>query len=309
MPDKLFYRERGLFMQSLHPLAALVYLGTLLLLSLVFTNPLYVLAVLTVVVLAILAADGIGAWESYVRITLLMMVMVMLINPLVVRTGHTVIWQGPLIPVVGRLNVSLEAICYGAVMSVRLLCIISIFCLYNLIVHPDKALNLFSRFTGRSVLVISLAIRMFPTMIRELENIRAVQQVRGVNFSKGPVIERMRKYTSLITVLLLSSLEASFDIAEAMQARAFGSGPRSCYSRNPWRLRDTVFLAGGLCALGVGLWGLWFNCGSFQYYPQLGSLMAAPGTVPVLLAVCLCLTIPLLIAWRWPHWTCLKSKI
>ncbi len=132
-----------MFLQSLHPLAALAYLGTLLVLALAFNNPLYLMGLLLVMVLGIWAAQGLETWDIYLKISLLMMVPVMLINPLLIRAGETVIWHGPLVPVLGRLTISLEAVCYGAVMSVRLLDIITVFCLYNLILHPDKALNFF----------------------------------------------------------------------------------------------------------------------------------------------------------------------
>ena len=309
MLDKLFYREKGLFLQSLHPLAALTYLGTLLVLALAFTNPLYLLGILLVVVLAIRAVDGLEAWESYLKIVLFMMVLVMIINPLVVHAGQTIIWHGPRVPVFGRLTISLEAICYGAAMSVRLLDIISVFCLYNQIVHPDKALNLFSRFAGKSVLVISLATRMFPAMVRELESVRGVQQMRGVDFDKGSAKEKVRKYSSLVNILLLSSLEDSLEIAESMQARAFGSGPRTCYTRNLWRPRDVLFLTGSACALGAGIWGLLHGFGGFTFYPQLDYLINGPGTVAVLLIVLFSLSIPVIFSWGWQRCHYLKSKI
>ncbi|MFZ5634068.1 MAG: energy-coupling factor transporter transmembrane component T [Bacillota bacterium] len=309
MLDRLFYKEKGLFLQSLHPLAALAYLGALLVLALAFTNPLYLLGILLVVALAVRAADGLEAWEGYLKIALFMMVLVIIINPLVVHAGKTIIWQGPRIPVFGRLTVSLEAICYGAAMSVRLLDIISVFCLYNLIVHPDKALNLFSRFAGRSVLVVSLATRMFPAMVRELERIRGVQQMRGVDFNNGSARERVSKYASLINILLLSSLEDSLEIAGSMQARAFGSGPRTCYSRNLWRPRDVLILSGSACALAAGIWGLLHGFGVYTFYPQLGYLISGPGTVAVLLMVLFCLSMPLIIGWGWRRWPYLKSKI
>lgn len=309
MLDKLFYQEKGLFLQSLHPLAALVYLGTLLVLSLAFAHPLYLLGILLVAVLSVSVADGLETWESYLKMALLMMVLVMIVNPLVVRAGSTVIWQGPRIPVLGRLTVSLEAVSYGVVMSVRLLDIISIFCLYNLTVQPDKALNLFSRLAGKSVLVIALATRMFPSLVREMGNIRSVQQMRGVDFNSGSLREKVGKYSSLINILLLSSLEDSLAVAESMQARAFGSGPRSCYTRNLWRPRDVLCVSGSACALGVGIWGLLHGFGAYTYYPLMGYLINGTGTVVVLLIVLFGLSIPVILSWGWQYCHYLKSKI
>jgi energy-coupling factor transport system permease protein len=307
--DQLFYREKGLFLQSLHPLAALAYMGALLVLALAFAHPLYLAGLLLVTMLAIGLAEGLEAWESYLKIALFMAVLVIMINPLVVHAGETVIWRGPRIPFLGRPAVSLEALCYGAAMAVRLLEIISVFCLYNLTVHPDRALNLFSRPAGKSVLVMALATRMFPSLVREMDNIRSVQQMRGVDFSSGSLRGKVKKYSSLINILLLSSLEDSMAVAESMQARAFGSGPRSFYARNLWRPRDTIFLAGGAAALGAGLWGLLHGFGGYSFYPRLDCLISGPGTVAGLLAVLFSLFIPLLVVWGCGRWPYLMSKI
>jgi energy-coupling factor transport system permease protein len=90
-------------------------------------------------------------------------------------------------------------------------------------------------------------------MMRQLENIREVQVMRGVNFNAGSLKERLPKYAGLINILLLSSLEDSLEIAEAMQARAFGSGGATCYQRDAWRHRDSLCLGGSLLALALAV--------------------------------------------------------
>jgi energy-coupling factor transport system permease protein len=307
--NKLFYEEKGLFFQGFHPLSGLAYLSTLLVLALVFNHPLYLAGLLLVLGLAIWAAKGLAVWENYLKIGLAMMGLIMLINPLMTRAGGTIIWYGPLIPVFGRLTISLEAIYYGVAMSIRLLDIISVFCLYNLIVHPDQVLNLFSRFASKSTLVISLATRMFPVMAARLEDIKGVQQTRGVDLSKGSRKEIAKKYFSLINNLLISSLEDSLEIAESMQARAFGSGPRSCYRRNLWRPRDTLCLSGSAVALGAGIWGLHHGFSVYNYYPQMDCLVNGPETVAILLIVIFTLSFPAALSWGWQFCPYLKSKI
>jgi len=309
LPEKILYQEKGLFLQSLHPLAALSYLGVLLLLALIFSNPLYLLGMLLVTGLAIWAADGLAAWESYIKIAFYMVILVMIINPILAHSGQTVLWQGPRIPLLGRPAVTLESVSFAAAMSIRLLDIISIFCLYNLIVHPDKALNFFSRFAGKAVLVISLAVRLFPVMAGEMENIRGMQQMRGVDFSKGSLRERFIKHSRLIGILLVKSLEDSLETAESMHARAFGSGRRTYYSRNLWRPRDVIVLSCSMCAAAAGIWGVLHGFGGYSFYPALGCLINGAGTAAVLIIVLISSTIPLLAGWGWSHWHYLQSKI
>lgn len=309
MLQQFFYQEKGLFLQSLHSAAAFFYIAALLVLALIFSHPLYLTGILIVTALTIWAADGLAAWEGYLKITLGMVLLIMVINPLVVHAGQTVLWHGPHLPVLGRLTITLEAICYGAAMGVRLLDMVSIFCLYNLIVHPDRLLNMFSRFAHKSALVVSLATRLFPVMAASMNNIREVQQLRGVDFQAGTLKERAGKYAALFNILLVASLEGSLQMAEAMQARAFGSGPRSCCRREFFRPRDGLCLAGSFFSLVIAIYGIICGSGTYTYYPQLGYLFDGSATVTMLAAVLSGLSLPAVLSWGWQHCQYLKSKI
>lgn len=306
---QFFYQEKGLFLQNLHPGTAFFYIAVLLVLALAFNHPLYLLGLLFVTVLVIWAADGLAAWEGYLKIAMVMVLLIMIINPLMSKAGQTLLWQGPSLPILGRPAVTLEAICYGAAMGVRLLCIISIFCLYNQMVHPDRFLNLFSRFTHKSALVLSLATRLFPVMAANMNNIREVQQLRGVDFKKGTWKERIGKYAALFNILLVSSLEGSLQMAEAMQARAYGSGHRSSYRRDIFRPRDGILLAGCLFSLALAICGAVLGVGTFTYYPQLSHLFDGPHALAVLVAILAGLALPAVLSWGWHRCQYLKSKI
>ncbi|MQL51922.1 energy-coupling factor transporter transmembrane protein EcfT [Desulfofundulus thermobenzoicus] len=309
MFDRLFYREKGLFLQSFHPATVLVYLLVLLILSLIYDHPLYLLALFLLLALLIREVDGLDAWEGFLKAGVFLMLVVMMVNPLVIRAGKTIIWHGPAVPFLGKLDISMEAVYFGAASSLRLLVIISIFCLYNLMINPDKILNLFSGVAGKSVLVMTLATRLFPTMVRDLQRIREVQQLRGVDFDTGNLWQRAKKYSGLYNVLLLSSLEGAMEIAESMQARAFGSGRRSVYSRNILRPRDFFCLGGSLLALLAAVWGLRYGYGRYSFYPEADFLIKDGTTLAVLFIVLFYLSVPLILSKGWKHCRFLKSKI
>lgn len=309
MLDNLYFHDKGLFLQSFHPAVALVYLLVLLALSLLYENPLYLLALLLLLALLIKGVDGIEAWEGFLKIGIFLMVMVMVINPLIIKAGATIIWHGPAVPLLGKLDISMEALYFGFASSIRLLIILSIFCLYNLMVNPDKAMNVFSRAAGKSILMIALSIRMFPTMVRNLKRIKEVLQLRGIDFNKGSLRERIKKQSYLYNILLLSSLEDSMEIAESMQARAFGSGKRSVYSQNMFRPRDILCVGGSLLALFAAIWGLLYGCGQYNFYPEADNLIKDRATFIVLSVVFLYLSIPLILSEGWKNCRFLKSKI
>ena len=66
--------------------------------------------------------------------------------------------------------------------------------------------------------MVSLATRLFPSVIRDLATAREAQQLRGVDFNSGNLRERAGKYARVFRVVLVSTLEGSFQTAEAMQA-------------------------------------------------------------------------------------------
>jgi energy-coupling factor transport system permease protein len=166
-----------------------------------------------------------------------------------------------------------------------------------------------SRCAHKPALVISLSTRLLPVLAASLNNIREAQQLRGVDFSDGSLKKRVGRYTAMLNVLMISSLEDSLQIAEAMQARAFGSGPRSIYRRDLFRPRDGLCLAGSIFSLGAAVYGIINALGSYTFFPQLGSLFSNAASLPALGAVLSGLTLPALLSWGWNRCRYLKLKI
>ncbi len=302
MLDRLLYEDKGVFLQSLHTVVTLTYLTVLFVLALLFSHPLYLAGMLIISILAVLAAQMVHKWEAYLKMGLGMAILIIIINALVFRTGKTVLGAG-------WMKVSLEAICYGAAMAIRLLTIMTVFCLFNGLVHPDKLLRLFSRLAFKSALVVSLATRMFPLAARDLLNTREVLQMRGVDYAGGSWREKLKKYSWLLDILLLSSLEGAWQVAEAMEARAFGTGPRSCYQNELTRPRDFLCLVASLAALGLALYAKVKGYGDFNYYPQLDPLLPDSSVIILLALIITSLAWPIFLSWGWQLCPYLRSKI
>ncbi|KUK40460.1 MAG: ABC-type cobalt transport system, permease component CbiQ, partial [Clostridia bacterium 62_21] len=122
---RLFYEEKGTFFQTLHTVAALGYTFALGVPALLFSHPLYLLGTFLVGVLAVTAAGAAAKWRSCLRFGLWMAATLLVINALVARAGATVVWSFPALPLLGKPEVSLEAVCYGAAMGVRLLAVLT----------------------------------------------------------------------------------------------------------------------------------------------------------------------------------------
>lgn len=309
MGSDLTYEHRGVFLQSVHTMVNLFYIAVLFVLVMISDHPLFLIGVFLITLLALSGAGALEKGERLLRVGIWATLLIMIINPLVIHAGETILWSGPKLPVLGKIEISMEAICYGAVMGLRLMTLMTVFCLYNEILDPDRLLSYMSRFAYKSGLMVSLATRLFPSVVRDLANVREVQQLRGVDFNSGNLREKIGKYSQVFRVVLISTLEGSFQTAEAMQARAFGTGPRSCYSREFWRPRDLICLAVSLLALALSICAKTGGYFEFNYYPCLGRLVENPAVMIRLGLILLCLVLPAAISWAWKCSPFLSSRI
>ncbi|MGI6487484.1 MAG: energy-coupling factor transporter transmembrane component T family protein [Syntrophothermaceae bacterium] len=302
----LAYREKDNLVHQLHPFTTITFVGVVMVLSLVFSHPVYLVGLLLAVGTVIVAAGNYQEWKVYLKFSLVMIVMIMVINSVFVHTGSTVLLIGPDLPILRNIRITLEALAFGAGMGVRLLVIISVFCLYTYAIHPDKVLKLFSRWGNKSVLVITLSTRLIPLLIADFRRIIEVQRCRGVKYD-GSWWERARNLLPVINVLLLSCLERSQQLAESMYARGYGSGPRTYYDREYWRPRDYFILMGVAVSFLVGIWATFRGWSVYTYYPRLTEF--TPNELKMAMVIILTLSFPAILNWGWKKWPLLRSKI
>ncbi|KUK11119.1 MAG: Cobalt transport protein [Clostridia bacterium 41_269] len=308
-PYQFNFKKGNLFFQSLHPGAAALYLFSMLVMALIFSHPLYLLGLSLVIVLAAALTGGLEDLEIFLKPGTVMALLIMLVNFLGAGSGETVLWQSPRLPFGERVIFTLEALCFGAAMGIRLLTVLGIFFLFNVMVHPDRLLRAVSFSASKSVLVVSLALRLLPGTIRRLEGIREALIIRGVDVGEGGLKERAEKYMLVLDTLLSFSLEDSFTLAEAMEARGYRGKRKSVYRRERVRPRD--ILTGGCSVLALLLSVLAVNTGkgSFSYYPRLMELVSVPETLYFFFGIMFFLIVPLFMGWGWERWHYLRSKI
>lgn len=70
-------------------------------------------------------------------------------------------------------------------------------------------------------MMISIALRFIPTILDETQRIMKAQESRGVDFSHGGLIKRIKAIISLIIPLFASAFERSDQLADAMEARGY----------------------------------------------------------------------------------------
>jgi energy-coupling factor transport system permease protein len=173
---------------------------------------------------------------------------VFLLTPFVSTIGWHVLWSGPSVPVLGRLDVTREELHNGLFQGLRLTAVGLAFAAYALLLDLDRLVQA-AGFARRSVLAIALGTRLVPTLERDAAGL--VEALRG----RGVEVTGARGRARLLAPLLAGSLERALNLAEAMEARGYGRPGATRAPRLPWgaRERGALLLAGLLVVIGA-LW-------------------------------------------------------
>ncbi len=301
------YRYKDTLVHGLHPLTALLLVLSLASSALLLDNPLYVALVCAGVLGLAGAAEVWGECGAFFKIGLVTAVFMAVINPLVNHQGAHVLVYGPRLPWWGSLNITLEAVLYGAFAGLRVFTVVAACGLLSTAVNPDDLLDLLSRLSLRSSLSAALAVRLYPGMVTEAARIREVQLTRGERLQGGGAWRRFKAHLPMWSSLFQGSLDRAACIAEAMSARGFGSGRRTAYQRRRFRPRDALVSPLCLLLLGTALAAAVSGAGEYSFFP------AAPlpwdGWSPLIAgAVTLALAGLVSLTWSWKRWHWLRSR-
>jgi energy-coupling factor transport system permease protein len=213
------------------------------------------------------------------RIGVPLALLILVVNPLVTRDGLTVIARLGEVPVLGQLDITLEAVVYGAVLAARALILVECFALYSAVVDPDEVLRLFRRVSYRSALTATLATRMVPVLARDARRLADAQRCRP-----GPPPPRL----AIVRAVAAGALDRAVDVAATLELRGYGTGRRPPRTRRPWSRHDLAFAAGVL-AIPAAAIAATAGPADFHAYPglHLGDAGQSLALAAVLLAAAL----------------------
>ncbi|MGE7596246.1 energy-coupling factor transporter transmembrane component T family protein [Peribacillus frigoritolerans] len=92
-------------------------------------------------------------------------------------------------------------------------------------------------------LMMSIALRFIPTLMEETEKIMKAQTARGVDFSSGPIKDRVKSIVPLLVPLFVSSFKRAEELATAMESRGYRGGDgRTKYRQLNWKTSDSLLM-------------------------------------------------------------------
>ena len=158
----------------------------------------------------------------------------------------------------------------------------------NLTTDPDDLLTAVTKLKlpYRSVVVSSLSTKFVPVLFSDLNNIRDAQRSRGVDFSKGGLKERTKKYGAVFFPLLSKSLDRSVQIAEAMETRGFGRYERrSFYKEVNISLSDIILIIVSIAPLLISIYMAFSGIGTFKFYQRIDPLIKSSLEASFIMAI------------------------
>ncbi len=198
----------------------------------------------------------------------------------------------------GARAITWEAIAFGAVAGAKLAAVMAAFALWAMLGESDRSIGLLGKVAPRTAVTLGIAIQLIPGMLRDARRIQAVLWSRGIDFKQGTLRSRAVAAGLLWRTLLASSLEGAKDLAEALAARGFGSGPRSSIDPDRLTSRDWVATAAGALLASSALALAIPGAAQFQFYPRLS--FSHPAVSLALAAIPITTTALAWGAWRGP---------
>jgi energy-coupling factor transport system permease protein len=284
MRSPFAYTPRPGLLQAASPGAAVAYLGALVAVAFLYSNPLVLAAVGVAAALAGYTAGAGSAVRIALRMGLTLALLIVVVNVLVVDRGETVLLRLGEAPLLGRVDITAEAMVEGAILGLRAGVAMIAFAVYSACVDPDRVLRGLRPIAGRSALTAALISRLVPVAVADATRLRDAGRLRGP--AAAPVGR-----TTLLRRLLAGSLDRAVDVAATLELRgyalepprrsrfagAFG-GPRYPKSSRKRSRYDRRFYLVGAAVLTAAIAGMALGADSFHAYPTI-EVGIGPGTV------------------------------
>ncbi len=131
-------------------------------------------------------------------------------------------------------TITKEGIYYAIILSLRILCLIAGSSLLTYTTSPieltdgiESLLSPLKRFklpVHELAMMMTIALRMIPTLIEETDKIMSAQKSRGANLDTGNFVNRVKALVPVLVPLFVSSFRRADELALAMECRCYHGG-------------------------------------------------------------------------------------
>jgi energy-coupling factor transport system permease protein len=206
-----------------------------------------------------------------------------LVNLLASHTGADVIVRLPdAIPLVGG-PMTVESLAFGGALGLGLVAAVLAVAPLSMILEPHDVVDAMPAPLERTGIAVASSMNLVSGFGRTFTAVRDAQRMRGWK-PRG-----LRSWNEVLVPVMLTAIEDSVLLAEAMEARAFGAGRRTGYSIARTTRRDVVVMVAALAAVAVFVVGRIVGA-QIDWYPYPS--LTVPAVDLPMVAGCLALAVP-----------------
>ena len=200
-------------------------------------NPVYKVMVLAAALGALVAGAGLRRTSRVLIASAVVGAFAAVLNFVSAHLGSTVLFSLPAqVPAVGG-PYTLEALAYGATGGVTVATAILAAAPFSMLLESHDVIDALPTALSRTGAAVAAAVNLVPSVGATFVQVSEVQRMRGWR-PRGP-----RSWAEVAVPVVLTSVESSIQLAESMEARGFGSGPRTHVSPRRMQSRDWLVVA------------------------------------------------------------------
>ena len=244
------YLDRGSWVHHLDGRTKALSILGLFALTLVFSDPLYLIGVTAIVMFGVVVSRSAANVQKIWVLLVLLFVYSALLWPFFV-VGHTPFMK------IGNTVLTQESLAFGVGMGLRLdLMVIGGLLLLSTTTVEDFAFALQRLGLPSSMgFAFSLAFRWIPTLLGAGATVVQAQRARGLDLSTKSIVGKIRQYPPLVVPLIGHSLRQTTLLAMALESKGFSPGRRRMpYHVSSMRFADYVVLFVMATCVGVSVW-------------------------------------------------------
>ena len=235
--------------QQANPVVWLAWGAAVTMATITTRNPLYLTLTLLAAMVTHIAcrpeSAGQSVWGLVIKIGGLVAVASIAFNLLTAHAGNDVLFRiSNRVPIVGG-DITANALLYGVSSALAIFTLIVAAATFASVVDRMSLLSLVPAPLASAGLAAVIGLSFFPQTLSSLRQVREAQAARGFG------VRSVRDVAPLVVPVLSLGLEGAFDLAEAMESRAFG-GTSHRATMHRWVFPLSALLVLGSIASMIG---------------------------------------------------------
>jgi energy-coupling factor transport system permease protein len=230
------YESKQTSIHNLDPRAKFIWLIATIVISIIWTNPVYLAALGLVTV--VIGCMGEFPWAKMKGTFLFLLVITAIITlvqgatyvPKAANLAYPERVLFHLVPgwipgVNPAAPIRIGGFLYGVGMALKVFVVLIVISVFGYVTSPSEVVQIIVRipfFSYKSGFVVSAASKFVPVIQMQMATLRDAERSKGVDFDSGSFTQKVSKTTSMLIPLFANALSMADTMALAMESRAFG---------------------------------------------------------------------------------------